>query len=754
MNTKDINGPAPGEQSGHKNAQAADTGKETENNREQGNPENNRTESGEKPVKDQNGPGIEADKPESGTGSGHTGKQEPGPAGETSAGEEAIPEKEQEAETKEPLSETGDTGKQEPGPAEETSAGEEAIPEKEQEAETKEPLSETGHTGKQEPGPAPDGTLEPASDTDRPDDTSGKDEAIAGSLKYQELDKEQLLTALEQLLDSRTVAGMREEVEAIKSSFYKTHKAEIEQRRKKFMQEGGDAEAFDPGSDPQEERFKELYRKYRHSKAAHNRNLDSTRQSNYEEKLKVIEDLKELAGSADDINRSFSEFRKLQKRWHEIGIVPQQNLKDMWDTYHYYVEMFYDQVKIDKELRDLDLRKNLEAKIELCEKAEELLLEPNIIDAFRKLQKIHDQWRETGPVPRDQKDVIWERLREVTHQINKKHQEHFDRLKETQKNNLETKIALCEKAETINETPFENLQQVEKLTRDMVNLQKIWKTIGFAPRKDNARIYNRFRTVTDRFFARKREFASQNKEFLSENLQKKVDLCIQAEALKESTDWKRTTDELIALQKKWKEIGPVPRKHYDPVWKRFRAACDHFFDRKSEYFSGIDARYEENLKKKLELIEKIENFKFGSDLDASLNTLKEYQRQWVSIGFVPIRDKESVQKKYRAALDRHFEGLKVDENRKNLMKFRHKLEGVRQKPRAMNKMKFEREKFLNRYKQLESDITLWENNIGFFAKSRSAEATIREFREKIEQGKKQLALLEEKIRMIDEIDPD
>jgi hypothetical protein len=720
----DINGPAPGEQSGHENEKAGNTGKKAENNREQGAPENYHAEPGEKPVKDRSEPGPEVEKPESGSLTGDAAKQESRPDDETPVGEETGLEEEPVAGTHEPDSD-----------ADETPAGEETGPEEEPEAGTHEPDSDADETpvGKE---------------------TGPEEEPSAGSGNYQDFDKTQLLAALEELLDSRAVAGMRDEVEAIKSSFYKTHKAEIEQKRKRFMQEGGDAEAFDPGSDPLEERFKELYRKYRHSKAAHNRNLDTTRQSNLEAKLKVIEDLKELAASADDINRSFTEFRKLQKRWHEIGTVPQQNLKDLWDTYHYFVEMFYDQVKIDKELRDLDLRKNLETKIELCEKAEELLLEPNIIEAFRKLQNIHDQWRETGPVPRDQKEAIWERLREVTHQLNKKHQDHFDRLKETQKKNLETKIALCEKAEMINETPFENLQQVEKLTRDMVNLQKIWKTIGFAPRKDNARIYNRFRTVTDRFFARKREFASQNKEFLSENLQKKIDLCIHAEALKESTDWKRTTDELIVLQKKWKEIGPVPRKHYDPLWKRFRAACDHFFDRKSEYFSGIDEIFEENLKKKLELIEKIENFKFSSDLDASLNTLKEYQRQWVSIGFVPIREKEMVQKRYRAALDKHFEGLKVDENRKNLMKFRHKLEGVRQKPRALNKIKFEREKYINRYKQLENDITLWENNIGFFAKSRSAEATIREFREKIDQGKKQLTLLEEKIRMIDEMDPD
>ncbi len=571
---------------------------------------------------------------------------------------------------------------------------------------------------------------------------------------FQEMDKDELLKALEGLLESASVMAVRIDVETIKVCFYKRHKIEIEQRRKKFMQEGGDAEEFEPGEDPAELRFKELYKSYRHSKAAHNRGLEHTRQGNLEQKLKVIEDLKELLNSTEDINRTFPEFRKLQKRWHDIGMVPQQKLKDLWDTYHHFVELFYDHIKINKELRDLDLRKNLETKISLCEKAEELLLETNVINAFRQLQKLHDQWRETGPVPRDQKDAIWERFREVTHQINKKHQEHFDKLKESQKKNLETKKALCEKAESILEQPLENFGQAEKFTREMIALQRTWKTIGFAPRKDNARIYQRFRNACDKFFAAKREFTAQNKEILNENLQKKLDLCMQAEALSESEDWKSTTDELISMQKRWKEIGPVPRKHYDPVWKRFRAACDRFFDRKSEYFSNVGSKYEENLKKKLALIEKIEGFKPGSNLDESLKTLKDYQREWVTIGFVPIKEKENVQKRYRAALDKHFENLKMDDQKKNVVKFRHKLETVKQKPNAMNKLKFEREKFLNKFKQLESDITLWENNIGFFAKSSTADATIKEFREKIEQGKKQMDVLEEKIKMIDELDND
>ncbi len=751
MDTKDLNGPAPEEQSGMNESNTGDTKKASEQEHKM----NFAGNTGEEPEggtsREKTGTGTSEESVE-GTESAKEPDETSEPAGEVKPPSDSEP-----AEDDEPVREEESLNEAEPAkePAEEPAEGAESPKEPAGEAE---PAKETAGEPAKEDESAKEPAEDPAEGAETAEEPAGETAASAEPAKpqgppdFQDMEKEQLLTVLEELIASKPVMAIRNDVEAIKVNFYKRHKADIDQKRKKFMQEGGDAESFDPGEDPSENRFKELYRNYRHSKAAHNRGLEHTKQENLEKKLQVIEDLKELVNSTEDLNRTFPEFRKLQKRWHETGMVPQQKLKDLWDTYHHYVELFYDQIKINKELRDLDLKKNLETKIELCEKAEELLLESNVINAFRQLQKLHDQWRETGPVPRDQKDSIWERFREATHQINKKHQEHFDKLKEAHKKNLETKTALCEKAEAMVEQPLENFKQTEKLTREMIALQRTWKTIGFAPKKDNARIYQRFRNACDKFFAAKREFTAQNKEVLNENLQKKLDLCVQAEALSESTDWKRTTDELITMQKQWKEIGPVPRKHYDPVWKRFRAACDRFFDRKSEFYSNIDSKYEDNLKKKTALIEKIENFKSGENIEDSLRKLKDYQREWVSIGFVPIKEKDKVQKRYRAALDKHFESLKIDDHSKNVVKFRHKLESVKQKPNAMNKLKFEREKFLNKFRQLENDITLWENNIGFFAKSKTADATIKEFRQKIEQGKKQMEVLEEKIRMIDELD--
>ena len=569
---------------------------------------------------------------------------------------------------------------------------------------------------------------------------------------YSTLSKAQIIKEFKFLLESRHVNSLRNEVDNLKINFYKRHKQEIEKQRKTFYEQGGALEDFQPEEDPQELEFKEVFKEFRLLKATHNRELEDQKVLNLSEKQKILEELKELVNRKEDVNLTFQEFRELQKKWHAAGMVPQQHVKDLWESYHLYVEQFYDHIKINKELRDLDLRKNMEAKIALCEKAEELLLEPSIINAFRILQRYHDQWREIGPVPLDQKEVIWERFREITHQINKKHQEHYDSQRDTQKKNLETKALLCEKAEVLAEQEFSNIQEIENLTSEMLGLQKMWKSIGFAPRKDNNKIYQRFRVACDSFFSRKREFNAVNRENMNENLQMKLDLCAQAEALKESSDWKKTTEELISMQRKWKEIGPVPRKFYDSLWKRFRSACDYFFNRKSKYFSTIDTTYEENLRKKEELILKIETLETGGDVNSALNKLKEYQREWSEIGFVPIKLKDEVQKRYRSALDKHFESLKMDDQKKNILRFRNKLETMSNKGIVSNKMKFEREKYLSKLKQMENDITLWENNIGFFAKSKNADAMVKEFQDKIEQGKIQIKLLEEKINMIDELD--
>jgi hypothetical protein len=461
---------------------------------------------------------------------------------------------------------------------------------------------------------------------------------------------------------------------------------------------------------------------------------------NLELKYAIIENIKELVTRKESINKTFQDFRDLQRHWREVGPVPQQNVKDMWENYHHHVEAFYDFIKINQELRDLDLKRNFEAKIELCEKAEELLLNPNSVDAFKKLQELHEQWREIGPVPRDVRAEIWDRFKEATAKINRKHQDFFIDLKTEQKKNLEAKTALCEKAEEYVNIEIKSHKEWTDYSNELMELQKVWKTIGFAPKKDNVRIYKRFRDACDAFFNRKREFYSSVKEEQGNNLQLKTELCIQAEVLCESTDWKKTMDDLISLQKRWKEIGPVPNKYSEKLWRRFRAACDKFFENKSRFYSEIDNSFENNFLKKQELIRQIEEFTITDNAEECLKKLKVFQRQWTEIGYVPIKEKDIIHEKYRQAINSKFDQLRIDDGKKDMLKFRTRIDSYLDKPNGIQRVRMEREKYISRLKQLENDIVLWENNIGFFARSRNAESMIKEVEAKIENSKKNMIL--------------
>ena len=566
------------------------------------------------------------------------------------------------------------------------------------------------------------------------------------------LDKLGLIRYLTELLNSKPVESIINEVENIKINYYKKHKAEIEKKRKAFIEQGGDLEDFKVEDDPYEKDIKDLLQKFRELKYDYNKVQDDAKQKNLDEKYKIIEDIKELIQNKESINRTFQDFRDLQKRWRSIGPVPQQNVKDLWETYHHNVEAFYDYIRINQELRDLDFKKNLEAKIGLCEKAEELLLESNVVEAFRLLQDLHEQWREIGPVPAEMRVEIWDRFKEATSKINKKHQEYFVDLKNEQKNNLEAKIVLCEKAEELSVIEINSNKEWNTKSQELMELQKVWKSIGFAPKKDNNKIYKRFRDACDAFFNRKREFYGVFKEEQNNNLQLKIDLCVQAESLCESAEWKKTTEELIALQQKWKEIGPVPHKQSDRVWKRFRTACDTFFERKSRHFSEVDNSFADNLKLKKELIEEIEHYTITENADDGLKHLKDFQRRWAEIGFVPLKDKDDINEKYREAINKKFDQLKIDDSFRNLLKFKTKMEDFLDKPNGKHRIKQEREKYISRLKQLENDIVLWENNIGFFAHSRKAESMIKDVESKIENTRKTIDLLNRKISIIDEFD--
>jgi len=582
------------------------------------------------------------------------------------------------------------------------------------------------------------------------EDEHSFDDLELPQVDYSGYSKHELVETMVLLIENRPPAEIRDDVDRIKILFYKKLKFESDERKNKFLSTGGKIEEYRAWVDPDDARVKHLLEKYREKRTDYNKVQEAEKYDNLKKKYDIIDKIKDLVNREESINKTFHEFRALQNDWHSAGVVPQTSLKDLWENYHHYVEIFYDYIKINKELRDLDLKKNLESKVLLCERAEELLLEPNPVNAFRSLQDFHNQWREIGPVPVESKNDIWERFKEATAQINKRHHEYFEKQKDDQRSNLDAKVALCEEVEAINKLEMKNFRDFDERADKVVELQKIWRTIGFAPKKQNNKVYQRFREACDAFFEKKRGFYADNKGIQLNNLQRKTELCIQAEALQESTDWKATSDALIKLQKEWKDVGPVPRKQSERIWKRFRKACDHFFNRKAEFFATLDNSYEDNLKAKTAIINELESFDPGADVQAAFERLKEIQRTWTDIGFVPFNVKEDITNRYRNALNKQFDRLKIGEDDKNILKYKTKLDNLKANPKASRKVRNEREKFFTKIKQLEGDIVLWENNIGFFAKSSKADNMIKEVEEKIENAKKMIKILEEKVKMIDQ----
>jgi len=589
-------------------------------------------------------------------------------------------------------------------------------------------------------------------DDDEMDEDTANEVISRGKIDYSTYTEVELINALRDLLASQPEDDIKDEIDRIKINFYKKHKANIEAEKTAFLADGGEEHEFEPGNAPYEDDLRNLLKEYRRLKGERSKEQEAEKEENLDIKYQIIEEIKSLVNRKESINQTFHEFRELQQKWRDTGLVPQSKLKDLWETYHHHVENFYDYIKINKELRDLDLKKNMEAKIALCEKTEELLVEPSVVKAFNILQKFHEQWREIGPVPRDKKDELWERFKLATSKINKRHQDYFEDRKDEQRKNLEAKTVLCEKAEEIAVQNIDNHKDWDERSRDLIELQNVWRTIGYAPKKDNNRIYERFRKACDQFFDAKREFYAHNKEIQQNNLQMKLDLCVQAEALKDSTDWKKTTDEFIAIQKKWKEVGPVPRKHSDIIWKRFRTACDYFFDQKSEHFSVVDHEQDENLALKQALIEEVKGYVLTKDGDTDLNKMKEFQRRWSEIGHVPFKEKDKVQNEFRKAVNAHFDELKIDEHKRDMLKFKSKMSNYSESNKGHNKMRFERDKHITRLKQLENDLALLNNNIGFFANTKNAESLIDDVNRKIQSTIEKIELLKEKIRIIDEMD--
>ena len=542
------------------------------------------------------------------------------------------------------------------------------------------------------------------------------------------------------------------EAEAIKSAFYKRlskekadaglgAKVDEPSSREDVIEEVApvaQAESKDNPFETIEMAFKGVYANYKKERAEYNRQQDAQREDNFVKKQAVIEDLKNLVEKQEDVSSTFPAFRELQNRWREIGPVPATKFRNLNDTYQFYVEKFYDMVKINRDLRDLDFKKNLEAKQEFCEEAEKLAEQENVVDAFRELQKLHEQWKEYGPVAKEFRDSIWERFKAATAVINKKYQAYFEGQKEKQQENLVEKEKLCEQVEAIAEKEVKSSNEWNQLTSEIEEIQKKWRTIGFATKKENQKIYDRFRAACDKFFSRKRDYYSQFKDSMNENMEKKISLIEQAEALKDSKEWKKTTEALIALQKQWKEIGAVPRKKSEMLWKRFRAACDAFFDERDKN-AKPENDYYGNLKAKKALIEEINAYESKDDA-ADQAAAQEFNEKWRAIGFVPYKEKESIQKAYSEAMQAKFPGFSPRAARGA----GNRNAGPSRRPLS------EKDRLVQQYNKLQQDIDTYENNIGFFSASKNSAPLIQQMQERIEAAKQELKDLEDKIRKVEE----
>lgn len=565
---------------------------------------------------------------------------------------------------------------------------------------------------------------------------------------YEEMTREALIEHLEALVAEEDVTKIKSRVALIKVAFLHKNKEIKESNYQKFLEEGGEKEDYAPEKDDFEAKFNQLFDIYRQKRAIYLENLEQEKQVNLKKKLDILEELKNLIGSEETLKKTYDEFRELQERWRDIGMVPKSEVNNLWQTYHFLVEKFFDKVKINKELKDLDLKKNLEQKIELCEKVEELLLETSIIKSFRQLQRYHEQWKEIGPVPEDKNDEIWERFKSTTDKINQRRRDHYKQLQDEQENNLTAKVALCEKAEALLAEEVTTIKGWQERTRQFNDLFKVWKTIGQAPKKQNDEIWERFKTLLDSFFAEKKEYFGKIKEQQVNNYNMKLELCLQAEALKDSDDWRNTTRDLINLQKEWKNIGPVPRKNADKIWRRFREACDTFFNRKSEHFSSIKNEENDNLAKKEELIKQVENHEFGGDKAKNLEILKDFQRKWTEIGFVPFKEKDRLQNTFRNAINQKLDQLNISNSEMSLAHYSSRLDVMKNTPDGNRQLQREQNFIQNKIQQLRDDIMLWENNIGFLADTKNANTFKVEFEKKIEKAKNEVSVLESKLKIL------
>lgn len=541
----------------------------------------------------------------------------------------------------------------------------------------------------------------------------------------------------------------RTEIENLKQIFYKLHNAEQEAAKRKFVDEGGAVEDFTPQPDPLEEEMKRIMSVIREKRSEQMAELEKQKEMNLQVKLSIIEELKDLLESPDDANKNYTEFKRLQQQWNEVKLVPQGSVNELWKNYQLYVEKFYDLLKLNNEFREYDFKKNLEIKTHLCEAAEKLADEPDAVSAFYQLQKLHQDFRETGPVAKELRDEIWARFKAASTVVNRRYQQYFDALKEAEQKNLDQKTVICEIVEGIDYSQLTNFSTWDSKTQEVIALQNKWKAIGYAPQKMNVKIFERFRTACDEFFRKKSEFFKATKERMNDNLERKRALCEKAEALKDSTDWKATAETLTKFQKEWKTIGPVTKKYSDALWKRFIGACDYFFEQKNKATASQRTVEQENLEKKRAIIERLAGIEEDMDTEKAAQLVRDLMKEWNNIGFVPFKNKDKIHKQYHALVDKLFERFDISASNKKLSSFKSAVSSMQEG--GAQTLYRERERLSRVYENMKSELQTYENNLGFLnASSKKGNSLLNEINRKVERLKADIELAKEKLKVIDE----
>lgn len=560
--------------------------------------------------------------------------------------------------------------------------------------------------------------------------------------------KEEVLLRLKEVAQDAENAN-KQELDGLKQTFYKIHNAEIEAAKKTFVENGGAEEEFIAQPSGVEEEFKSLMAAIKEKRSALAAEIEKQKEENLQVKLSIIEELKELVESPDDANKSYNEFKKLQQQWNEVKLVPQAKVNELWKNYQLYVEKFYDILKLNNEFREYDFKKNLEIKTHLCEAAEKLADEQDVVSAFHQLQKLHQEFRDTGPVAKELRDEIWNRFKAASTAVNRRHQQHFEALKETEQHNLDQKTVICEIVEAIEFDQLKTFAAWETKTQEVIALQNKWKTIGFAPQKMNVKIFERFRKACDEFFKKKGEFFKLLKEGMNANLEKKKALCEKAESLKDSTEWKETAEILTKLQKEWKTIGPVSKKYSDAVWKRFITACDYFFEQKGKATSSQRSVEQENLEKKKAIIARLTAIDETTDADEASKEVRELMKEWNGIGHVPFKEKDRLYKQYHDLIDQLFDRFNISASNKKLSNFKSSIGNIQSG--GSQSLYREREKLVRTYENMKNELQTYENNLGFLTtSSKKGNSLLTEINRKVEKLKSDLELVLQKIKVIDE----